>query len=205
TYGDDRIGYRFSAEARDAAWADAGSDASPGGDGDGDGYFDGSLGTGGTSGFGGYGGSPAERSTRIRPAQLTGGSTGLEYVPENPFVVSDEENTSTFSIDVDTGSYTLARAAVRDGFLPAPESVRIEEFLNYFHFHYKEPEGDVPLSLYTELAACPWNTERELLLIGVQGQEVDLEGTPPMNLVYLIDVSGSMNDPLKLPLLKRGF
>jgi Ca-activated chloride channel family protein len=112
---------------------------------------------------------------------------------------------STFSIDADSGSYTLARAAIRDGVLPDPESVRVEEFLNYFHFHYAQPEADIPLAMYTELGACPWNNQHELLLIGIQGQEVDATSAPPANLVYLLDVSGSMSEASKLPLLKRGF
>jgi Ca-activated chloride channel family protein len=99
----------------------------------------------------------------------------------------------------------LTRAAVRDGVLPNPESVRVEEFLNYFHFHYAQPEADIPLAMYTELGACPWNPQHELLLIGIQGQEVDAASAPPANLVYLLDVSGSMSEASKLPLLKRGF
>jgi Ca-activated chloride channel homolog len=125
--------------------------------------------------------------------------------PENPFHLTREEATSTFAIDVDTGSYTLSRASIAAGHLPDPKSVRSEEFVNYFHFHYAEPSGDAPFSLYTELGACPWNEKRKLLLLGIQGQEVALKDQPPANLVFLIDVSGSMNDPAKLPLLKKGF
>ncbi|HLV19717.1 MAG TPA: von Willebrand factor type A domain-containing protein [Polyangiaceae bacterium] len=126
-------------------------------------------------------------------------------VVENPFRKTSDADTSTFSIDVDSGSYTLARAAIADGVLPEPSSVRVEEFLNYFHFHYAEPEPHRPLALYTELGACPWDRDHELFLIGIQGHEVDMAEAPPANLVYLIDVSGSMNEPNKLPLLKSGF
>lgn len=126
-------------------------------------------------------------------------------VPENPFFATADEPTSTFALDADTGAYTLARAALNAGKLPDPKSVRIEEFLNYFHFHYAQPEGDVPFALYTELSDCPWNPERKLLMIGVQGQEVKLVDQPPANLVFLLDVSGSMAEANKLPLLKKGF
>jgi Ca-activated chloride channel family protein len=126
-------------------------------------------------------------------------------VLENPFFSTDKEPTSTFGLDGDTGAYTLARGAINAGKLPRPELVRIEEFLNYFHFHYAQPQGDVPFSLYTELADCPWNSQRKLIMLGVQGQEVKLEDQPAANLVFLIDVSGSMDDPSKLPLLKKAF
>jgi len=126
-------------------------------------------------------------------------------VVENPFWTTSDTAVSTFSIDADSGSYTLARAAIRDGVLPDPKSVRVEEFLNYFHFHYAQPEQDTPLATYTELGACPWNDKHDLLLLGIQGQEVDTTTAPPANLVYLLDVSGSMSSASKLPLLKRGF
>jgi Ca-activated chloride channel family protein len=142
----------------------------------------------------------ASLHVKERPPQ---GATVLS--PENPFHLTNEQATSTFAIDVDTGSYTLSRASISAGHLPDPNSVRSEEFLNYFHFHYAEPSGDAPFSLYTELGACPWNDKRKLLMLGIQGQEVALKDQPPANLVFLIDVSGSMNDPAKLPLLKKGF
>lgn len=128
-----------------------------------------------------------------------------EWLQENPFRVTGDMPASTFSIDVDTGSYTLARASILGGMLPARERVRIEEFINYFHLHYAPPKGELPFSVYTELARCPWNADNQLLMVGVQGQEVPLVDQPPANLVYLIDVSGSMNEPHKLPLLKKGF
>lgn len=126
-------------------------------------------------------------------------------LPENPFRVAQEESASTFSIDVDTGSYTLARGSLSAGVLPARESVRVEEFINYFHLHYAQPTKGEPFSTYAELAACPWNPENQLLMLGIQGQEVPLKDQPPVNLVYLIDTSGSMLDAAKLPLLQRGF
>ena len=206
-YGDGLIGYKMSAEAREAQSDDtiglsgSGGSSSPsgefGGDGDGDGDGD-------AVAMGGFGGSTLQSGTpgRIRTAQS---DPVLSLVEENPFFSTTDESTSTFSIDVDSGSYTLSRAAVRAGFLPDPEDVRVEEFLNYFHFHYKPPAGEEPLSLYTEWSACPWNPERDLLMVGVQGQEVSLKDAPPLNLVYLIDVSGSMGSAMKLPLLIQGF
>jgi Ca-activated chloride channel homolog len=140
----------------------------------------------------------------------TGGDAGRPTVtpmgePENPYHRTSDERAATFSIDVDTGSYTLTRGYVEHGELPPAKSVRIEELINYFHFHYAQPQGDTPLAVYTEMAPCPWNPERQLLLLGVQGQEVALVDQPAANLVFLIDVSGSMQDPNKLPLLKKGF
>ncbi len=128
-----------------------------------------------------------------------------ERLEENPFRVAKEMPASTFSIDVDTGAYTLARKAINEGTLPARDRVRIEEFINYFHLHYAQPDGDVPFAVYTELSDCPWNPDNQLMMVGIQGQEVVLDAQPAANLVYLLDVSGSMNAPGKLPLLKQGF
>lgn len=125
--------------------------------------------------------------------------------PENPFRVTENMPASTFSIDVDTGSYTLARAALNQGVLPQPSTVRVEEFVNYFHMNYAQPEGDVPFSLYSEIGACPWNPDHQLMMVGIQGQEVPLVDQPAANLVFLLDVSGSMGEPNKLPLLQKGF
>jgi Ca-activated chloride channel homolog len=126
-----------------------------------------------------------------------------ERVPENPFRAAAEMPASTFSIDVDTASYSMARAAIAAGRLPERKSVRVEEFINYFHLHYAQPAAEHPFSVYTELGTCPWNTQNQLLLVGIQGQEVPLVDQPAANLVFLIDVSGSMSE--ELPLLKSGF
>lgn len=210
-YGADYIGYKNSTESI-LEGADSGSlTGATSGDGssafESDGYVD--TGTGGT----GYaaGGAAATGGTTLGEGGTSYGMqswTGPERGPtpaENPFFTASEDSTSTFSIDVDTGSYTLARNAISDGALPDKESVRIEEFLNYFHFHYAEPRDDKPLSLYTEISSCPWNDDREMLLLGVQGEELAVEDQPAMNLVFLLDVSGSMSSSEKLPLLKRGF
>ncbi|NEO87442.1 MAG: VWA domain-containing protein [Spirulina sp. SIO3F2] len=109
---------------------------------------------------------------------------------------------STFSIDVDTAAYTNTRRHLNTNQLPAPDVVRLEEFINYFNYDYPQPEGDAPFSITTELTTAPWNSEHELLLVGLQGQRLATEALPPNNLVFLLDVSGSMNEPDKLPLLK---
>jgi len=124
---------------------------------------------------------------------------------ENPFFKASEEPVSTFSIDVDTGSYTLIRSYLNNGELPPAESVRIEEMINYFKYNYPKPEEGKPFSLYTEMGPCPWNLKRKLVMIGVQGDEIPIEDQPPANLVFLIDSSGSMSSGEKLSLLKRGF
>ncbi len=89
--------------------------------------------------------------------------------------------------------------------MPPPDAVRIEEMINYFKYDYPEPRGEHPFSVYTELAVCPWNTRHQLLHVGLRGKSIDKSSLPPSNLVFLIDVSGSMNVPNKLPLLKSAF
>lgn len=112
---------------------------------------------------------------------------------------------STFSIDVDTASYTNLRKNLNYGIIPEADAVRIEEMLNYFDYDYEEPSGYVPFSINTEIGKCPWNQENYLLMVGIQGKRVDKEELPKSNLVFLIDVSGSMDEPDKLPLLKNAF
>src|SRR5690606_19238746 len=90
-----------------------------------------------------------------------------------------------------------------EGSRPPAGAVRIEELVNYFDYDYEAPSGDRPFSVYTELATAPWAGEHKLLHIGLQGKRIETRNLPPRNLVFLLDVSGSMNDPNKLPLLKR--
>lgn len=124
---------------------------------------------------------------------------------ENGFKAVTDNPLSTFSIDVDTASYANLRNNITSGIIPDPEAVRIEEMLNYFTYDYDEPEGGVPFSINTEIGKCPWNEEHYLLTVGIQGKKVDKEALPKSNLVFLIDVSGSMDEPDKLPLLKNAF
>ncbi|MBD8527057.1 vWA domain-containing protein [Pseudomarimonas arenosa] len=127
-------------------------------------------------------------------------------VIRNSWQITQQSSVSTFSIDVDTGSYTLARKYLTDGRLPSPHLVRTEEFINYFDHDYPRPaKADTPFAVYTEIAPAPWNPQRFLLQVGIQGYEVDQRDLPPANLVFLIDTSGSMQSADKLPLLKQGF
>ncbi len=126
-----------------------------------------------------------------------------DHVDENPFLRVGDEPLSTFSIDVDTASYANVRRFLSDGSLPPAGAVRIEELINYFRYSYPQPSGDAPFSITTELAACPWNPQHRLALIGLQGRELADEDVPARNLVFLLDVSGSMNEPDKLPLVQH--
>jgi Ca-activated chloride channel family protein len=121
---------------------------------------------------------------------------------ENPFLRPADNPLSTFSIDVDRASYANVRRFLRDGTRPPKNAVRIEEMVNYFTYDYPEPSGADPVSITTELAACPWNEKSRLLLIGLQTQKIDTRDLPPNNLVFLVDTSGSMMSPDKLPLVK---
>ncbi|NNF57491.1 MAG: VWA domain-containing protein [Rhodothermaceae bacterium] len=112
---------------------------------------------------------------------------------------------STFSIDVDRASYANTRRMLTDGYLPPSAAVRIEEFVNYFEYGYAGPEGEHPFAVHTEVAESPWNAEHRLVRIALQGERLDTESLPPSNLVFLLDVSGSMNSPDKLPLLANAF
>ena len=122
---------------------------------------------------------------------------------DNAFLAAETNPLSTFSVDVDTASYANVRRFLRGGELPPPDAVRIEELLNYFRFDYPEPEGGAPFSVTTETADCPWARGHRLVHIGLRARSVPQDDLPPRNLVFLLDVSGSMNDPLKLPLVKE--
>ncbi|HEY8563092.1 MAG TPA: VWA domain-containing protein [Pyrinomonadaceae bacterium] len=136
--------------------------------------------------------------------EVPGGERYAENA-ENPFLETARAPLSTFSIDVDTASYSNVRRFLNDGALPPKDAVRIEEMINYFEYDYPQPAGDLPFSVNTEVAACPWNAKHKIVQIGLQGRKVSLDNVPASNLVFLIDVSGSMASPDKLPLLKQGF
>jgi Ca-activated chloride channel homolog len=130
---------------------------------------------------------------------------GYASVNENGFKNVRNNPLSTFSIDVDNASYSNIRRFINSGSLPPADAVRIEEMINYFKYDYPEPSGEHPFSVYTEIAACPWNNGHRLIQIGLRGKSIDKSSLPASNLVFLIDVSGSMDDPNKLPLLKSAF
>lgn len=112
---------------------------------------------------------------------------------------------STFSIDVDAASYSNIRRFLNNGQAPPKDAVRIEEMVNYFNYEYSSPKGDEPFSVNTEVSQAPWNTSHKLVHIGILGKEIATENLPASNLVFLLDVSGSMSSPNKLPLLKSAF
>jgi Ca-activated chloride channel family protein len=124
----------------------------------------------------------------------------------NAVVVTAEQPVSTFSIDVDTASYSYVRDALNDGALPPADAVRVEEMVNYFDYSYPLPESrDVPFRASVRVYPTPWNKNTEILHIGIKGFDIPKKVRPPVNLVFLIDSSGSMDEPKKLPLLKSAF
>ncbi|MBF4517268.1 VWA domain-containing protein [Flavobacterium sp. ANB] len=125
---------------------------------------------------------------------------GLE---ENPFESPKKSPLSTFSIDVDNASYTNIRRFINEGQKVPKDAVRVEEMMNFFKYNYPQPEGQHPFSINTELSDSPWNKNSQLLKIGLQGKNIPMTNLPNSNLVFLIDVSGSMDEANKLPLLKE--
>lgn len=128
-----------------------------------------------------------------------------DKIVENAFVSTLTNPLSTFSVDVDRAAYANVRRYLENNQLPPPDAVRIEEMINYFNYNYPLPTGDEPFSVNLELAKCPWNEGHQLIAIGLKGKEINVDKVPATNLVFLIDVSGSMEDPNKLPLLKQSF
>ncbi len=126
-------------------------------------------------------------------------------IHENDFKEALKNPLSTFSIDVDAASYSNVRRFLNNGQNPPKDAVRIEEMINYFNYDYPQPDYNHPFSINPELAQCPWNEENLLLHIGLQGEKIETESLPPSNIVFLIDVSGSMSSHHKLPLLKKAF
>ena len=126
------------------------------------------------------------------------------HIVENAFARVTDHPQSTFSIDVDTASYSNARRFLEGGALPPKDAIRVEEWINYFAYDYPEPRGEAPFSIHSEVSVCPWNTDHRLVRLGIKGKTIAAEKVPARNLVFLIDVSGSMQPENKLPLLKRG-
>jgi Ca-activated chloride channel family protein len=128
-----------------------------------------------------------------------------DRIYENRFKDAAQNPLSTFSIDVDTASYSNVRRFIRDNLMPPKDAVRIEEMINYFNYDYPQSVGEHPFSIETEISQCPWNRENKLIHIGLQGKDLDYNDLKPSNLVFLIDTSGSMASKNKLPLLKKAF
>ncbi|MDZ4716480.1 MAG: von Willebrand factor type A domain-containing protein [Cytophagales bacterium] len=128
-----------------------------------------------------------------------------DAIHENIFHGALQNPLSTFSIDVDAASYSNMRRFIRAGQRPPKDAIRIEELINYFDYAYAQPQGEDPFSIYTEISAAPWNEKHQLVHIGLQGRKIPTDNLPASNLVFLVDVSGSMDSPNKLPLLKASF
>jgi len=143
---------------------------------------------------------PIRRSAEMEPAPTS--REQYEHIAERGFTLARSEPLSTFSIDVDTASYANMRRFLTDGSLPPKDAVRVEELINYFEYDYPAPAAE-PLAIRTELGPCPWNEAHQLLHVGLKARELQRDRVPPRNLVFLIDVSGSMEDADKLPLLKH--
>ncbi len=143
--------------------------------------------------------APIDNNARSVP-----NTEAYDRIVDNPFIRTTQENLATFSIDVDTASYANVRRFLNQNQLPPGDAVRIEELVNYFNYDYAQPTGNAPIAPNMEVAAAPWNPANRLVRIGIKAREVNADRRPPSNLVFLIDVSGSMNTPEKLPLVKAG-
>ncbi|MCW5198634.1 VWA domain-containing protein [Desulfobulbus sp. F3] len=147
--------------------------------------------------------APAPAATNIMLPQPQGNTESYNAVKENGFIRTSTKPLSTFSIDVDTASYSNVRRFINEGQMPSKGAVRIEELINYFSYAYPQPVGEHPFSVTTELGPCPWLDSHKLVRIGLKAKEIAKKDLPPSNLVFLIDVSGSMADANKLPLLQQ--
>jgi Ca-activated chloride channel family protein len=154
--------------------------------------------------------APAPRAAGIaaepwRWAGEPGNTEAYNRIEEGRFLAAATNPLSTFSIDVDAASYSNVRRFLSQGTLPPADAVRLEEFVNYFSYHYPDPTGSHPFAVAAEVGACPWAADHRLVRIGLQGKRAKTRDLPPSNLVFLIDVSGSMMSEDKLPLVKRAF
>ena len=156
-----------------------------------------------TNGATGVAASPAPEPWRW--AQEPGNTEAYNTVDEHRFLAAAANPVSTFSIDVDAASYSNVRRFLRQGTLPPKDAVRLEELVNYFPYRYADHNGRHPFAVSTEVGPCPWSPEHRLVRIGLQARRVPTQDLPPSNLVFLIDVSGSMMSPDKLPLVQQAF
>jgi len=141
----------------------------------------------------------SRREKPARPVYPTFSTAEYDAIKENGFRRVKDAPLSTFSIDVDTASYANVRRFLSEGRLPPADAVRVEEFINYFHFDYPVPRDGRPFSVTTEIGPCPWNAGHDLVLVGLRSAPIAQERTPPRNLVFLLDVSGSMTPSDRLP------
>lgn len=147
-------------------------------------------------------------TTGYQPAPVEGQNWNTEAyatIQDNIFHNPLRNPLSTFSIDVDAASYSNIRRFLNNGQRPPKDAVRLEEMINYFNYDYTQPEGNDPFSVNTEVSQAPWNLHHKLVHIGIQGKKIATDNLPASNIVFLLDVSGSMNAPNKLPLLKSAF
>lgn len=147
--------------------------------------------------------TPPARMIPAVPVDQSAAAESYERIQENKFLTVTEEPLSTFSIDVDTASYSNVRRFLNDGQLPPPDAVRIEELINYFAYDYPQPQPPQPICMNTEVCECPWNKEHQLVRIGLKGKTITRAEMPRRNFVFLIDVSGSMDGENRLSLVKK--
>jgi Ca-activated chloride channel family protein len=144
-----------------------------------------------------------ESENRAKDDDKSTNTNDFGSVVENEFLQPANKPLSTFSIDVDVASYGMMRKQLEANQMPAKESIRLEEMINYFTYNYANPGADKPFSVAAEVGECPWNSNHRLLHVGIQGRRMEKDALPPSNLVFLIDVSGSMQQADKLPLVQQ--
>lgn len=143
-----------------------------------------------------------QKEEERRKAEQEHNTDAFQRITDNPFLAVVQNPLSTFSIDVDTASYAIIRRFIEQATLPPKDAVRIEEMVNYFNYDYAPPTDERPFATHCEVAQCPWKPEHRLAKIGIKGKVIADDKRPRSNLVFLLDVSGSMDDPRKLPLVK---
>ena len=144
-----------------------------------------------------------DRHGRIRQPSGEFNTAAYDHILENPFLDAKNNPLSTFSIDVNTASYSNIRRFINEGSLPPKDAVRVEEMINYFTYDYAQPSDEKPFAVHVDVASCPWEAAHRLVRIGLKGREVATDKRGPSNLVFLLDVSGSMTPPERLPLIKQ--
>ncbi len=146
---------------------------------------------------------PRPKINEPKPDDEQSNSEEYDRIVENEFLKPTDKALSTFSIDVDVASYGIMRKKIQQNQKPPKESIRLEELINYFTYNYADPTDGKPFSVATEVGECPWNTKHSLVQVGIQGKRMEKKNLPASNLVFLIDVSGSMQGPDRLPLVKQ--